>query len=235
MSDHMKRLTAPKAWPIKRKSSVWVTKQSPGAHRIGESMPASLVLRDLMGICDTAREAKRVIGNRELRVDGKAVKDPKAPIGIMDVIEVPKMGIAYRMLLTDKGKLTVVPIEADEAAFKICRIEDKTLVKGGRFQLNLSGGRNILIDADDYKVGDSLRVEVPDQKVAGHYPLVEGATAYVTSGSQVGKVKTVKAVKVVKGSASNVVVFDDGNETTACNVLVIGADKAEVKVPEASA
>jgi small subunit ribosomal protein S4e len=231
----MKRLTAPRTWPIKRKASVWVTKQSPGAHSIGESMPASLVLRDLLGVCDTAREAKRIIGNRELKVDGRAVKDPKAPIGIMDVIEVPRMGLACRMLLTDKGRLTVVPIGADEAAYKICRIEDKTRVRGGRFQLNLSGGRNILLDADDYKVGDSLRIGIPAQEVTGHYPLGAGAAAFITSGSQVGRVKTVKEVRIVRGSAANVVVFDDGNETTVGNILVIGNGGVEVTLPEASA
>ena len=29
MSRHMNRLTAPRAWPVKRKAAVWVTKQSP--------------------------------------------------------------------------------------------------------------------------------------------------------------------------------------------------------------
>ena len=101
MSDHMKRLAAPRKWPIQRKVSVWITKQSAGAHSVETSMSAVTVLRDLVGACDTAREAKKIIGNREMFVNGKAVKNPKAPVGFMDVITVPKMNLAFRMLLTD--------------------------------------------------------------------------------------------------------------------------------------
>ena len=158
MSDHMKRLAAPRSWPLKRKVSIWVTKQSAGAHSIEDSMSAVTVLRDMVGACDTAREAKRIIGNREMFVDGKAVKNPKAPVGFMDVITIPKMNLAYRMLLTDKGKLTLVPIDEAEAAWELCKIENKTVVKGGKIQLNLSGGRNIVLDKNDYKCGDSLKV-----------------------------------------------------------------------------
>ena len=155
MSDHMKRLAAPRTWPLKRKVSIWVTKQSAGAHSIEDSMSAVTVLRDMVGACDTAREAKRIIGNREMFVDGKAVKNPKAPVGFMDVITIPKMNLAYRMLLTDKGKLTLVPIDEAEAAWELCKIENKTVVKGGKIQLNLSGGRNIVLDKNDYKCGPS--------------------------------------------------------------------------------
>jgi len=235
MSDHMKRLAAPRTWPLKRKVSVWATKQSPGAHSVESSMPAVLILRDMIGVCDTAREAKRIIGNRELIVDGKAVKNPKAPVGVMDTIVIPKMGLAFRMLLSEKGKFILVPISADEAKVKLCRIEDKTTVKDGKFQINLSGGRNIILDKNDYKVGDTLKIEVPDQKVVEHYPAKSGAKVLIVKGSQSGKIKTVKDLIVVKGSGENIVVFDDGTETTNCNIFVVGESKVEITMPEASA
>lgn len=235
MSDHMKRLAAPRTWPLKRKVSVWATKQSPGAHSVESSMPAVLILRDMIGVCDTAREAKRIIGNRELIVDGKAVKNPKAPVGVMDTIVIPKMGLAFRMLLSEKGKFILVPISVDEAKVKLCRIEDKTTVKDGKFQINLSGGRNIILDKNDYKVGDTLKIEVPDQKVIEHYPAKSGAKVLIVKGSQSGKIKTVKDLIVVKGSGENIVVFDDGTETTNCNIFVVGERKVEITMPEASA
>ncbi len=234
MSDHMKRLAAPRTWPLKRKASVFVAKQSAGAHSIEDSMAAVTVLRDMIGACDTAREAKRIIGNREMFVDGKAVKNPKAPVGFMDVVSVPKLDLAYRMLLTDKGKLTLVPIDADEAGWELCRIEDKTIVKGGKFQLNLSGGRNILLDKNDYKCGDTLKVAFDGQKVMDHYPLSEGATVFIKEGSHTGAVKTVKSMEVVKGPSSNLVLFTDGTETVARNCFVIGASSPAIKLPEAS-
>lgn len=234
MSDHMKRLAAPRTWPLKRKANVFIAKQSAGAHSVEDSMAAVTVLRDMIGACDTAREAKRIIGNREFFVDGKAVKNPKAPVGFMDVVSVPKMNLTYRMLLTDKGKLTLVPIEADEAGWELCRIEDKTIVKGGKFQLNLSGGRNILIDKNDYKCGDTLKVAFDGQKVLDHYPLAENAVVFIKEGSHTGSVKTVKSLEVVKGPSANLVVFTDGTETVTRNCFVIGASAPVIKLPEAS-
>lgn len=234
MSDHMKRLAAPRTWPLKRKASVFITKQSAGAHPVDESMAAVTVLRDMIGACDTAREAKRIIGNRELFVDGKAVKNPKAPVGFMDVVSVPKMNLTYRMLLTDKGKLTLVPIDESEAGWELCRIEDKTVVKGGRIQLNLSGGRNILLDRNDYKCGDTLKVSFDGQQILDHYPMAENATVFIKEGSHTGLVKTVKSLYVIKGSSSNIVVFTDGTETVVRNCFVVGTNAPAIKLPEAS-
>lgn len=234
MSDHMKRLAAPRTWPLKRKVSVWVTKQSAGAHSIEDSMSAVTVLRDMVGACDTAREAKRIIGNREMFVDGKAVKNPKAPVGFMDVISIPKMNLNYRMLITDKGKLALVLIDADEAAWEICKIMDKTVVKGGKIQLNLSGGRNILLDKNDYKCGDSLKIAFEGQAIMDHYALAAGNTVLIKEGAHSGSIKTVKEVEVVRGSAPNLVIFTDGTQTVVDNCFVIGAEKSAVTLPEAS-
>ena len=234
MSDHMKRLAAPRTWALKRKTNVFITKQTAGAHSVEGSMPAVVVLRDMIGACDTAKEAKRIVGNREVFVDGKAVKDPKAPVGFMDIISIPKMNLNYRMLLTDKGKLTLVPVSDEEAAWEMCKITDKTLIKGGKFQLNLSGGRNIILDKNDYKCGDSLKVAFDGQNILGHYPLAAGSVVLIEKGTHAGNVKTVKDLSVVRGPAPNIALFTDGTETVVSNCFVIGTDKPEITLPEAS-
>ena len=234
MSDHMKRLAAPRSWPLKRKVNVFIAKQTAGAHPIEDSMAAVTVLRDMIEACDTAREAKKIIGNRELFVNGRAVKDPKAPVGFMDAISIPKMDLYYRMLITDKGKLTLVPISKDEAAWGLYRIQDKTLVKGVKFQLNLSGGKNILLDKNEYKCGDSLKVQYDGQKILECFPFAAGNTVLIKEGAQSGKVKTLKEVQIIRGSAPNVVVFSDDTQTIVDNCFVIGADKPAITMPEAS-
>ena len=232
MSDHMKRLAAPRSWPLKRKVNVFIAKQTAGAHSIEESMPAVTVLRDMIGACDTAKEAKRIIGNREMIVDGKAVKSPKAPVGFMDVIQVPKMGLTFRMLLTDKGKLTLVPINADEARWILCRIENKTKVAGGKIQLNLSGGRNILVDENKYSTGDSVKLCLENNKIVADYPLAENAVVLVISGRHIGAIETVDKYTVVNRPTENTITFKDNTETVKKNVFVIGSGKSEL--PEVS-
>ena len=234
MSDHMKRLAAPKTWPVKRKQSIFVTKPTAGAHGLEDAMAAVTVLRDMVGACDTAKEAKRIIGNREMFVDGKAVKSPKAPVGYMDVICIPKMKLYYRMLFSDKGKLTLVPIDESEASWELCRIDDKTVVKGGKFQLNLSGGRNLVLDENKYVCGDTLKLSFDGQQILGHYPLAEGAVVMIREGAHRGDIKTVKEVEVVRSPAPNLVVFTDGSQTIKSNCFVIGTGSSAIKLPEAS-
>ena len=233
MSDHLKRLAAPRSWPLKRKANIWTTKQRPGSHSVVESVPAAVMLRDIIKICDTSREAKRIVGNRDVLVDGKAVKNPKAPVGLMDVLSIPKLDANYRVLLTPRGKLTLVEIGKDEAAWKLCRIENKTVVKDGKIQLNLHDGRNIVLDKDQYKTGDVLQVAFDGQKVLGSFALEAGAAALVSSGNHAGQVETVAEYAVIKGPSENVVKFKSGAETVKSNVFVIGAGSPAIKMPEA--
>ena len=235
MSDHMKRLAVPKAWPIPKKAHIYATKQRPGAHSVATSLPATIILRDLLKLCDTAREAKKIVANRDLLVNSRAVKDAKTPIGLMDVVSLPKIGKNYRVVLTPKGKLTVVEIPEDNAKWIIARVEGKTLVSGGKLQLNLSGSRNVILDSNKYKVGDSVKLSFADNEIIGEYPLAKGAKVLVISGSHAGKVETVESVEVVKGPASNVVLFENGNRTIKENVFVIGTGSSEIILPEGSA
>ena len=110
--------------------------------------------------------------------------------------------------------------------WELCKIEDKTVVKGGRIQLNLSGGRNIVLDKNDYKCGDTLKVSFDGQKVLDH--------VFISEGSQAGAVRTVKELEVVRGPASNLVLFTDGTQTVARNCFVIGSQSPAIRLPEAS-
>ncbi len=234
MSDHLKRLNAPRSWPIKRKVSIWTAKQRPGSHSVENSIPAVFLLRDMIKICDTAREAKRIVANRDLLVDGKPVRSVKAPVGLMDAVAIPKMDLYFRVVLSDKGKLAIVPVSKDEAAWKLCRIEGKTKVAGGKIQLNLSDGRNVILDKNEYKTGDVLKIAVPTQEILEAYTLGKDAFALITSGQHAGLTNTVSEYIVTKDASANIVKFADGTETVKKNVFVIGNGAPAIKLPEAS-
>jgi len=235
MSTQMKRLTAPRSWPLKRKITVWVTKQSPGPHAIENSMPAAIVLRDMLKVCDTAKEAKRIIGNREVFVDGKPVRSNKMPIGFMDVVSIPKMNANYRMLLTDKGKLTLVKISDAEAKWKLCRLQNKTTVSGGKTQLNLHDGRNIVLAKNEYRTGDVLKLDLEGKKISSSLPLAPGSLAMIVEGPHAGRTAVISECIEMRGPSPNVVKFEDGTETVRDHVFVIGVKKSAVELPEASA
>jgi small subunit ribosomal protein S4e len=232
MSKDMKRLTAPRSWPITRKTDFWVTKPSPGPHAIEGSMSVATVIRDMLRLCDTAKEARALIGERQILVDGREVKDHKLPVGLMDVISLPKTQQSYRMLLDRKGKLSLVKVPEGKEGWKLCRVENKTTVSGGKMQLNLHDGRNILVDENKYKTGDVLKIEIPSQKILDVYPLSKGSSVLVISGSHVGQMQIVEDFVEIRSSAPNIVKFKDGSQTTKDNIFVIGTKAPEIELPE---
>ena len=108
---HLKRYKAPKSWPIHPKEDTWTVKPSAGSHSINDSIPLTLVIRDVLKLADNAREAKRIINSGNILVNGIVVKDYKFPVGFMDIIEIPKTGEVYRVLLDKKGRLQLNKIE----------------------------------------------------------------------------------------------------------------------------
>jgi small subunit ribosomal protein S4e len=234
MSKHMKRLTAPTSWPISRKTRVWITKPTPGPHPIQRSVPLLVLVRDMAKYCDTAREARRIIGQRKILVDGKVATNYKMPVGVMDVISVPDNKDNFRLLLDRNGHFRLMRISADEAKWKLVRIENKTTVKEGKTQLNLHDGRNIILDKNFRNTGDTLKISLPDQKVLGVHEFKEGNVAYLIGGAHIGELGTVQGTEVTRSSSPNIVNFKDGFSTVKDYVFMVGEKASEIALPEVS-
>jgi len=219
-SNHLKRLAMPRSWPLPRKTTVWVTRPSPGAHPLEQCMPITLVLRDVLGMANTAREVRYILHNELAKVDGRIVKDTRRGVGLMDVLSVGEEH--FRCVLDHNGRLRYRTISAEEAAWKVCRINGKSTIKGGMTQLNLHDGRNIIVDdAQAYNTGDSLKLNLPDQTIAEHIRFGEGTRCFLTGGAHVGSTAEVKEYIVKRSSMPNEVQFD-GFDTVARNVFAIG-------------
>ncbi|MEM3193440.1 MAG: S4 domain-containing protein, partial [Candidatus Bathyarchaeia archaeon] len=70
-SRHLKREMTPTFWPIHRKKFVWALKPSPGPHPIERCIPLGVIVRDLLGLAETMREAKKIIAQGKILVDGR--------------------------------------------------------------------------------------------------------------------------------------------------------------------
>ena len=208
---------------------------SPGPHPIAESVPLGSILRDMLKVCDSAREARHILNNRGVLVDGRVVTEPKFPVGLMDVLSLHETKAHYRMLVDTRGRMTLVGIEDGEAKWKLCRVEDKTTVRGGKTQLNLHDGRNVVLAKDAYKTGSTLKIDVPGQKVVGHFELAKGAPVLVTAGQHVGSIAHVAEVQRTRNPRANIVTFTEGFSTDIGKVFVVGSDAPTIKTPEVSA
>lgn len=235
MSNHMKRLAMPRSWKIVRKSHTWVPKPIAGKHGIEHSVPLGLVLRDYLGIVDTMTEAKRVIGNREILIDGRVATSHKTPVGLMDVVSAPKLEKNYRVVLDHHGRVVLSEIAAKDATWKFCRVQDKTVVSGGRIQLNLHDGRNLIVKEAAFKTGDTIKLALPDQKLVAHYAFAKGMTALITGGSHVGEFAKVDEIEVIRSPRPNLVSLKMGDapfSTVKPYVFLVGKDKPEIALPE---
>ncbi|UCE45908.1 MAG: 30S ribosomal protein S4e [Methanobacteriota archaeon] len=235
MKKHLKRMTAPRRWSVPRKVSKWVMKPRSGPHGKEEAMPLAMILRDVLKVCDNARESMFVIGGRGVAVDGRIVTDPKFPVGLMDVVTLLKTGESYRMLLDYKGRLQLVKIDDKDKGWKLARIDGKNVVREGKVQLNLHDGRCLLLPKDQYRTGDVLKIEVPSQRIVKALKLDKGSLALLTGGSHPGTIQTIEEYRLRRGSGSNIVTFKEGFSTVKENVFVVGEKTPEIKLPEAKA
>jgi small subunit ribosomal protein S4e len=185
---HLKRYKAPKSWPIHPKENTWTVKPAPGTHSIKDSLSLLVIVRDILGVADNARESKRLINTGNLLVDGRAKKDYKFPVGFMDILSIPRIEENYRILLDTKGRLTLHPVSAEDAEYKLAKIMNKSQVKGGKTQLHLHDGRNVLVDEDEYSTYDVISLSIPEQEIKDTYKFEEGATILVTGGKHTGEI-----------------------------------------------
>ena len=234
MTFRLKRRAAPRAWTIPRKGTKWVKRPGPGPHAQDQSIPLLLVLRDLRHVVDSAREARILVRSGAVRVDGKVSKDLDRGLGLMDTLSFgAPLNAHFRVVKDRRGKLVLITIPAAEATLKLGRVRFKHAVRQGRVEVTLHDGRNLLVPSTSaYRVGDSLKFEVPSQKVVEHLPLAAGALAYVAGGSHVGELARVERVEVRNSSQSNLVHFKEGFSTVKEYVFVVGQASPEVTLAE---
>lgn len=242
---HLKRKPAPTFWPIHRKEALWTVKPNAGPHRIAQSLPLTLVLRDMLGLAKTRGEAKAIISREKVMVDGSVQKEELFPTGLMDIIFIRDIEKWYRVLPSEKG-LALHPVSKEDAGVKLCRVENKTVLKDGNVQLNLHDGRNLLIrvkdpnrpEEDIFKTLDTVKINLPSQEVQGHFKLKEGVPALIVGGKNIGRHGKIVSVEHREGQKRKnalVTIEDSGGnrfQTTIEYVFVVGDTQPHISLPE---
>ena len=246
-SGHLKRKPSPKLWPIHRKEAVWTVMPKSGPHSLSRSFPLALIIRDIFGFAKTAKEAKKIISQGKITVDGKVRRDERFLVGLMDVVSIPDTKKSYRVLPSRKG-LFLHPIGSDDAVFKLYRIENKTVVKGGNMHLDLHDGSNLLFAAGNPQnpeegfchTLDIIKLSVPDRELLGYTKLTVGAPAIVIGGKNIGNVGKVISIekKPNKKRRDLLVTIKDINgdqfQTILDFVFILGDTEHSISLPEAN-
>ncbi|MGB9714042.1 MAG: 30S ribosomal protein S4e [Candidatus Bathyarchaeales archaeon] len=247
-STGLKRKSAPKFWPIPRKEFVWAVKPSPGPHSLENCLPLAIVLRDILKFAETRKEAKLIVSQGKIYVDGKIRRKDSFPVGLMDVIAMPEANTFFRVLPSHKGFI-LHKIDKEETSFKLCRIESKIRVKKGHVQLGLHDGSNILVKVTDpknpqedvYETLDTLKISLPDRRIVEHVKIKENVFAMIIGGKNIGKYGKIVEIKRAKGERRRnaLVVIEDekGNryQTILNFVFALGETKPLISIPEVAA
>jgi len=234
MSKHLKRLNAPRVLKLHRKERTWTIRSSPGAHELEKSVPLGMIIRDYLKLTDTLKETRKIITDGEILVDGVIRKDYKFPCGLMDVISIPKMKKDYRILYNRRGKIAIESIKPEDAKWKLCRVENKTVLKGKKIQLNLHDGRNHLVKKDEYKTGDVLKLTFKDKKIEDTFKFDKGTVSMIIGGSHIGEIANIEEIEKIQSSKPNLAKMKGSTDFTTLQkyVFPIGKNKPVIELPE---
>jgi len=101
------------------------------------------------------------------------------------------------------------------------KIKNKTTIPGGKVQLNLRYGANIIAD-NTYKSNDSVVISLQPEdrfKIIDHFPFAVGNMAMVIGGKHSGKVARILDIVKVPGSVPNKIILKDESTDTMFDTI----------------
>lgn len=233
-SSKLKRQVAPAFWQISRKEKAFALTVRAGPHKASTSYPLGMLLRDILRVVSTMREAKQVVSSGEVKIDGVVRRDIRFPVGLMDVIEILALKKSYRVLPKDGLIATPVEISEDEKDLKLCKVVSKVTIRGKKLQYGLHDGKTLVEEAGKpLGVNDTCVLKLPEQKIGDTVKLEKGSTALVISGDNagaVGKIDDIKQGTFILPKRVVLAFKERKVELPVRMVMAVGVEKPLIKV-----
>lgn len=235
----------------------YAPRPSPGPHKLRESLPLSVFLKNKLKYALTGREVTLIVAQRLVKVDGKVRTDNNYPAGFMDVISIDKSGEHFRLLYDVKGRFAIHRISPEEAKYKLCKVKRVQLGAKGVPYLVTHDGRTIRYPDPAIKVNDTIKLLLPQttfapepvtpgapnptaveisHKIDGFLKFDVGNLVMVTGGRNMGRAGTIVHKEKHIGGFDIVHVRDvQGHDfaTRLSNIFVIGeGSKPWVSLPK---
>jgi len=223
----LKRLNAPKHWMLSKMDGIWAPRPSQGPHKLRESLPLLLILRNRLKYALTGKESKMICMEKHVTVDGKVRTDPHFPAGFMDVVEIKRSNDVFRLVYDTKGRFVLHRIDENEKKYKLCRVKAVSLTNKAVPYLVTHDGRTIRYPDPAIRVNDTIKVDIDSGKILadGIVRFDVGNSVMITKGRNTGRVGTLTHIEHHPGSFNIATVRDEsGNSfsTRTENVFVIG-------------
>lgn len=232
---HLKRLYAPKSWMLDKLGGVFAPKPSPGPHKMRESLPTIIFLRNRLKYALTYTEAKKICAQRLIKIDGKVRTDMMYPAGFMDVITIEKTNEFFRLIYDVKGRFTVHRITKEEAKYKLCKVKKMLVGPKGVPMLVTHDGRTLRYPDPHVRVNDTIRIDLETQKIEEYIKFDSGNLVMITGGHNLGRVGVITSRERHPGSFDIVHVKDAAGNAFATRlsyVFIIGkGNKPWISLP----
>jgi len=166
-----------------------------------------------------------------IKIDGKIRRDPRFPLGKMDVVTIEKTNENFRILLDTKGRFLPHRIDHKEAGFKLCKVIRKRIGKAKVPHIVTHDGRTIRYPHPDVQINDSVKFDFASGEIAGIVKFQNNAIVMITGGNNIGRIGTLQSIEKHQGSFDIAHIRDaSGNtfSTRLMNVMVIGDSKTPV-------
>ena len=210
---HLKRINMPWFWQVERKTKKFIARPASGPHKLDSCITIDLLIREFLKYAKINKEVRHILNNKKILVEKKAVLENNFPVGLMDIIDVVDLGMHYMISLDTNGKFRLLKITKEDANHKFCKIINKTMLKKNKLQLNLDDGQNIIIEKDEYKVGDTVVIDLNSKKIKKHLKLESNAPVLLTAGKHIGMTGHVEKINSYKGMRKSTIIFKGKDES----------------------
>lgn len=234
---HLKRINAPKHWMLDKMGGVWAPKPSAGPHKTRECVPLIVLLRNRLKYALTYHEAKMIVKQRLVSVDGKARTDMRYPAGFMDVVSLDKTSEHFRLLYDVRGRFAIHRIQAEEAKYKLCKIKNRAMGPNKVPYVVTHDGRTIRYPDPSVHKDDVVKLDLETGKITDIFKMDIGNVAMAIGGKNQGRVGVIVSRERHPGSFEIVHIKDSQGHTFATRmsyVFVIGkGNRPFVSLPKA--
>jgi len=181
---HIKKTQMPRSWPVPRKGRGKRYVAVP-SHGTKKGISLLFLLRDVLRLAKTRKEARYMTLNGMVKVNNKIRHDENFPVQVLDVVNLEKAKLNYRLEIVNK-RFSLKEVSGKDADTKIVKITGKKVLGKNTIQMNLDDGQNI-VTKEKFSVGDSVLLNTKEDKILKVLPLKEGATVEIIVGKHAGE------------------------------------------------
>ena len=196
-----------------------------------------MILKRKLGYSLNNRETTKILKEKsnKIMVDGKVRRDPKYPVGLMDVLTIENTKDKFRLFYDEKRRFTLLKIKDKEVNSKLCKIVRYEIGANKIPYIITHDARTIRYPDPAITVGDTIQYDFEKGVVEKHFKLAVGHKALVTSGNNLGRIGLIQSIVKKMGNVAVITIKDEAGHvfnTRIGNVFVIGDSKVACTLPK---